>query len=225
MLSPKPRPLLDAPLHAYAGFAFTTIFCALVLACGGLLWCAGALAAPLLPAELVPRLARAHFWLLNAGVGATAALLLYGHTLGPRALGVTRLRVRVPGLPPAFAGFRIVHVSDFHIGPHLRLAELARHVARVNALDPDLVCVTGDLVDRPETCAVAFPTLARLSARHGVLVTLGNLATQTLRYLASGNTSRRFTRPGRLGMAGLRRPYCGPPARGVPYLLRLRLRP
>jgi predicted MPP superfamily phosphohydrolase len=44
----------------------------------------------------------------------------------------------------------------------------------VNALAPDLVCVTGDLVDRRETCAVAFPTLAGLRARHGVVVTLGN---------------------------------------------------
>jgi predicted MPP superfamily phosphohydrolase len=44
----------------------------------------------------------------------------------------------------------------------------------VNALAPDLICVTGDLVDRPETCAEAFPTLARLRARHGVFVTLGN---------------------------------------------------
>jgi len=51
---------------------------------------------------------------------------------------------------------------------------LAAHVRRVNALEPDLVCVTGDLVDRAETCGLAFPTLAGLRARHGVLVTLGN---------------------------------------------------
>src|SRR6185503_14308026 len=48
------------------------------------------------------------------------------------------------------------------------------HVRRVNDLAPDLVCVTGDLVDRLETCEQAFPTLAGLRARHGVLVTLGN---------------------------------------------------
>jgi predicted MPP superfamily phosphohydrolase len=44
----------------------------------------------------------------------------------------------------------------------------------VNALEPDLVCLTGDLVDRPETCARAFPTLGGLRARHGVLAILGN---------------------------------------------------
>jgi hypothetical protein len=44
----------------------------------------------------------------------------------------------------------------------------------VNALEPDLVCVTGDLVDRLEGCAAGFPTLAGLRARHAVLVTLGN---------------------------------------------------
>src|SRR5262249_36064158 len=68
----------------------------------------------------------------------------------------------------------IVQLSDLHIGQHMDLRELAEHVARVNALAADVICLTGDLVDRPETCAQAFPTLAGLRARHGVLVTLGN---------------------------------------------------
>jgi predicted MPP superfamily phosphohydrolase len=60
------------------------------------------------------------------------------------------------------------------MGAFLRPDELARHVARINALAPDLVCITGDLVDRAATCDEAFPVLAGLTARHGVVVTLGN---------------------------------------------------
>jgi predicted MPP superfamily phosphohydrolase len=80
----------------------------------------------------------------------------------------------VPGLPPALAGLRIVQLSDLHIGAYLGREELVEHVRRVNALAPDLICITGDLVDRPETCPLAFPTLAGLRARYGVLVILGN---------------------------------------------------
>src|SRR5207247_6988305 len=82
--------------------------------------------------------------------------------------------VPVRGLPSTLDGLRLVHLSDLHIGAHLDLAELGEHVERVNALAPYLICVTGDLVDRPETCAEAFPTLAGLRARPGVFVTLGN---------------------------------------------------
>jgi predicted MPP superfamily phosphohydrolase len=160
--------LVDGLLRVYVPIAFSCIFCALFLAGAGLVW--GAVA--LLPAA--PRVARAYYWLVNAGFGTVGGLLFWGYTFGRRELTVSRLDVHVRGLPPALDGFRIVHVTDLHIGQHLDLAELAAHVGRVNALDPDLVCVTGDLVDRPETCAEAFPTLAGLRARHGVLVTLGN---------------------------------------------------
>ena len=99
---------------------------------------------------------------------------MLGYTAGRRALAVTRLAIPVADLPPQLDGFRIVQLSDLHLGTHLGLAELEAHVARVNALEPDLVCITGDIVDRVETCAVAFPVLAGLRARHGVIATLGN---------------------------------------------------
>ena len=45
----------------------------------------------------------------------------------------------------------------------------------MTALAPDLVCVTGDLVDSPATDLEAWmPELARLTARHGVFAVLGN---------------------------------------------------
>jgi predicted MPP superfamily phosphohydrolase len=111
---------------------------------------------------------------VDLGLALIGGLFLVGYTVGQRALAVTTLRVAVPDLPASLAGFRIVHLSDLHIGRYLGLDELRRHVERVNALDADLVCITGDLVDHADTCAGAFPVLAGLRGRHGVLVTLGN---------------------------------------------------
>jgi predicted MPP superfamily phosphohydrolase len=53
--------------------------------------------------------------------------------------------------PESLDGFRIVQISDLHIGPILGRAFAERLVARANALEPDLVAVTGDLVDGGST--------------------------------------------------------------------------
>ena len=147
------RPLLDALVRGYVAFAFTSIFCALFLALAGLVWPALALVAWLAP-PAGPDLMRVYSGLVTAGVTGVAALLIYGYTLGHRKLAISRLQVPVRGLPPALAGLRIVQISDLHIGQHLGVDELREHVRRVNALAPDLICVTGDLVDRPETCEI-----------------------------------------------------------------------
>ncbi|TMA37007.1 MAG: metallophosphoesterase [Deltaproteobacteria bacterium] len=165
---------LDALVRGYVAFAFTSIFCALFLGLAGLGALVGSLLVPFVPAAVGESLARAYAWLVHAGFFTVAGLLAYGYVVGPRELAVSRIEVPVRGLPKPLAGLRIVHISDLHIGQHLDVAELAEHVRRVNALEPDVVCVTGDLVDRAETCGLAFPTLAGLRARHGVLVTLGN---------------------------------------------------
>ena len=67
--------------------------------------------------------------------------------LGSRRLVVREVEARVPGLPDAFDGLRIVQVSDLHVGPQTSQRFLARVTRTVRALAPDLVTVTGDLVD------------------------------------------------------------------------------
>jgi hypothetical protein len=168
----RAHPLAIRLLRGYAAIAFTCTFCSLVLALGGIAWCLE---------RLVPT--PAGLWLggilppgrlVDAGMATVAGLMLFGYTLGQRRLVVSRITVPIPGLPPALDGLRVVQLSDLHMGQYLGRRELADHVRRVNALEPDLICLTGDLVDRAETCRDAFPTLAGLTARHGVLVTLGN---------------------------------------------------
>ncbi len=163
----RARPALDAALRVYVPVAFTSIFLALFLGLAGIAWGLTTLIAG-------RRLAHAYYWLVNGGFVAVGGLFFYGYSFGRRALGVSEVEVPVRGLPAALDGLRIVQLSDLHIGQHMDLVELAGHVARVNALAADVICLTGDLVDRPETCAQAFPILAGLRARHGVLVTLGN---------------------------------------------------
>lgn len=105
----------------------------------------------------------------TAGAAATAL------AQGAAAPEIVRVRVPIRGLPPAFDGFSIAHLSDVHVGPILHRAFLEDVVARTNALDPDLVAITGDLVDGSvEDLADVVAPLASLRARHGVWFTTGN---------------------------------------------------
>jgi len=171
----------SGPLVAvYTAFAFTCVFGGALVGAAELVWLVGRGATAvahllgLAPAGVLAPWRGRFEAAIDLGLLAVALLFLFGYTVGRRTLAVTSLRVDVPGLPEEFAGARIVHLSDLHIGRYLGLEELRRHVERVNALAPDLICITGDLVDRPETCAIAFPVLAGLRARHGVFVILGN---------------------------------------------------
>ena len=169
-------------MRGYARFAFTAVFCGVFLLLAALAWGLARLgAAPIgvVWAGVAPHahpviLGHAFGRAVDVGLAGLIGLFVLGYTAGRRTLAVTRLTIPVEGLPAVLEGFRIVQLSDLHLGTYLGPRELAAHVARVNALEPDLVCITGDIVDRAETCAAAFPVLAGLRARHGVMATLGN---------------------------------------------------
>lgn len=82
---------------------------------------------------------------------ATAAALLLVLTvagfLGSRRLVVRQLEVRIPRLPTAFDGFKLVQISDLHVGPHTPPRFLRRVASLVQNAQPDLIAVTGDQVD------------------------------------------------------------------------------
>lgn len=83
--------------------------------------------------------------------------------------------VPIAGLSPALDGYLIAQISDIHIGPTIKRDFLAAVVARVNALEPDMIAVTGDLVDgsvaslRDDTAP-----LGDLRARDGAYFCTGN---------------------------------------------------
>ena len=67
--------------------------------------------------------------------------------VGSRSLVVRRLDVRLPRLPAAFDGLRVVQLSDLHVGPHTSQRFLVRIAQAVREADPDLIVYTGDQVD------------------------------------------------------------------------------
>jgi hypothetical protein len=107
-------------------------------------------------------------------VGGVAVVGLAGYArfVEQRRLRLARRRVPVPGLPAAFAGLRVLHLSDLHVGaPHCG----ARHVAAAGAALPaDLVVVTGDLVHGTRHIARCVELLAAIPAPLGTWVVLGN---------------------------------------------------
>jgi predicted MPP superfamily phosphohydrolase len=92
-----------------------------------------------------------------------------------RTAGVVKVDVPVAGLPEALAGFTIVQISDIHVGTTIRERYVEGIVEAVNHLKPDVVAITGDLVDGSvaELGSHVAP-LARLVSRHGSFFVTGN---------------------------------------------------
>ncbi len=89
-------------------------------------------------------------------------------------LEVVQWVLDVPRLPPALDGLSIVHFSDLHLTGRVGKAYFRELVRFSNELRPDLVCITGDLIDRAACLDWFADTLGQLVARHGVYFILGN---------------------------------------------------
>ncbi|MFH9978257.1 metallophosphoesterase [Streptomyces sp. NPDC017179] len=112
------------------------------------------------------------------GGGAAAVALgtvgygTHGVLRGPR---VKRVTVPLAKLPRAAHGYRIAVVSDVHLGPVLGRGFAQKVVDTVNATQPDLIAVVGDLVDGSvKDLGPAAAPLAGLRARHGAYFVTGN---------------------------------------------------
>jgi predicted MPP superfamily phosphohydrolase len=194
-------PALDAPLAAAALAALLALSAVLtplgMLArrwlrpplADRLTW-AGMLCMGLFSSLLVLTLLREPVLLAGWALGAPArlprasAIAVVALALGATALGlvnarrtaaVRRVDVALPGLPPALQGLRIVQITDIHVGPTIKRGYLQAIVDRVNALEADIVAITGDLVDGSVAeLAPHVAPLAGLRARHGVFFVTGN---------------------------------------------------
>ncbi|WP_137173751.1 metallophosphoesterase [Massilia sp. HP4] len=88
---------------------------------------------------------------------------------------VRRVELAVRNLPASLEGFRMVQLTDLHISRLMHEDWVRAVVERSNALRPDLVVITGDLIDgSPQARARDVRPLADLAARHGVIASLGN---------------------------------------------------
>jgi predicted MPP superfamily phosphohydrolase len=159
----------DDLLHAasYMAMGWLNFVLLLSLARDALLWLS-AVAAPSLHAGLDAAGAAVVYWGAAAalGVGALAALR------GPH---VRHVDIPLANLPAEWEDLRIVQISDLHVGPMIGTAYVRRVVEMSNALVPDLVALTGDIVDGTVArLAQGVAPLADLVAKEGVFLVLGN---------------------------------------------------
>jgi predicted MPP superfamily phosphohydrolase len=103
---------------------------------------------------------------LESGVGLVSVL---------RRVKVETVRVPMAKLPKALSGYKIVQLSDIHVGPTIGRAFIEQIVRTTNALEPDVVAITGDLVDGSvaDLGALVEP-LKELRAKDGVFFVTGN---------------------------------------------------
>ncbi len=114
--------------------------------------------------------------MLGSGVAALTGVLgiasLYG---GLREVAVKKIRVPIAKLPKRMSGFKIVQITDVHVGPTIGGAFIDDLVQKTNAMEPDVVAITGDLVDGSVATLAPFVAgLAKITAKHGVFFVTGN---------------------------------------------------
>lgn len=130
------------------------------------------------PQPDVPSLARRQFLArVTGGAAATVAgaSVARGMMVARGEHEVVDVEITLAKLPRELDGFTIVQLSDLHVGLTIDRAFVQRVVDRTNALAPDLVALTGDLVDGkvPDLRDEIAP-LGQLRAAHGVFAVTGN---------------------------------------------------
>ena len=114
---------------------------------------------------------------LGVAVACIASVMaFYGIVFGWKQLETEYVDLYFEDLPESFDGYRIVHLSDLHLGTHgSKTAFVEKVVCRVNEEHPDLIVFTGDIVNSyPEELTPFVPVLSKLLAPDGVFSVFGN---------------------------------------------------
>jgi predicted MPP superfamily phosphohydrolase len=110
-------------------------------------------------------------------------------------LNLGEFEVALPQLPPSLAGLSICHLSDLHFSGRIDRAYFDEVVRLTNAMQPDLIVLTGDVCDRRRYIEWIPATLGRLDARLGKFFILGNhdLRTRAIGVLRAAMCEAGFT--------------------------------
>ena len=118
------------------------------------------------------------FVFLAVGVAivlALGSLLIWGMVRNPYRYKVRKIKVPLAGLSPELHGLKLVHISDIHAGTFLENAPVQKAIELINALEPDLLFFSGDLVNRKSSEFAPFVDMfARLRSTYGAFSVLGN---------------------------------------------------
>ncbi len=114
--------------------------------------------------------------LVAGGAVLTAGSLAGAAAIQGKAAPKLRQRtIKLTHLPKAVNGFKIIQLTDLHIGSTLHMRWLEKVVEQTNARRPDLVVITGDLVDGDvDGLSIELSSLRSLVAPHGVFFVTGN---------------------------------------------------
>lgn len=109
-------------------------------------------------------------------IGLWIVMAIYGNIWGRFYHETKEMVLNYTSLPDAFDGYRIVHLSDFHLdGWEGHEEKMQQIVNEINALNPDAIFFTGDIVSLHESELTPFlPILKQLKAKDGVFSILGN---------------------------------------------------
>lgn len=118
---------------------------------------------------------------LYNGIGLSVSILVmviscYGIAVGWRHVVIKETDIVSKDIPPSFDGYTIVQLSDLHIGTYKQSPGTVREIVhKVNAISPDAIFFTGDLVNSsPEEVSAFISILSQMKAKEGIFSILGN---------------------------------------------------
>jgi len=113
---------------------------------------------------------------INIVIVALSVILgVVGLWEGIRVPSVNKFSIKIMNLPDELNGFRVVQLSDLHIGDIFIKRWLQEVVNKVNQLEPDLVVITGDLVDKsPYKLRDEVNLLTHITSKYGTFICIGN---------------------------------------------------
>ena len=125
------------------------------------------------------KLSRRAFLKLAAvtGVAVSTGSIVYSSSFSPYVIEVTSHRIPLRNLSAGFGGYKIIQLTDLHMGLWLNRERLLEAVDIVNEHQPDLVAITGDFIVKGEIESQAddlIYCLSQLQAQDGVVAVLGN---------------------------------------------------
>ncbi len=113
--------------------------------------------------------------LANTTLALLALITAWGVYGGQKVPCIKQITIPVKDLPGELEGFKIAQISDMHLDSDWKLRQYSAIVDEINAVNPDLVLVTGDLLDPGIDCAAGLAGLTgKIKSRLGLFGSLGN---------------------------------------------------
>lgn len=109
---------------------------------------------------------------------------LYGKYIEPKLIKTNNYQIKTSKITNNFDGLKIVHISDIHYGRNFYLSDLKLLVKKINEQKPDIVVLTGDLLDR--NCKLTTTSTNDISQQ------LNNIKAKSGKYIISGDEDAQF---------------------------------